>query len=451
MRNKIIVSLVIIICMIGFIGTAFAQNPFVSVPQNHWSYAAIMKLVNEEILDKSDSKFYGDRSLTRYEMAMVTAKAIANGEKANDEQKALINKLAAEYDDELKNLNSSPRLAALEKKADNVKIFGNVHLRWDSDKTDGKLNSTDGRHFYLNLDGSMKVNDNWNAHFQAENKNRYLSYQTSGDDINKFAERIWAEGSVGKANVTVGRKWWWLGQGLMFAHSMDGVKVDFPVASQANVSVFFMRPAEISGLTNSTTSTMGGNSTSYLSLGDYEKADLMGFVLSGNLSKTVNSSLMIGGNKHTVDSVTASDKYADVTSWGEVGFNAKLPKNFSFGTAYTRTNADNYNNSQRYSLNYKGADLNTPGSYGVSLSYMDLGRYGDLLHDDFWGYQWSDSKNWTLSVDYVLDKNLKWTTYYSDQKRNISGLGGYWNAIANDNASQNTHRKVFFTEVQFNY
>lgn len=58
--------------------------------------------------------------MTRYEMAQIVAKAMAKG--------ASVERLAAEFADELDNLGV--RVANLEKKADNVKITGEVRFRY---------------------------------------------------------------------------------------------------------------------------------------------------------------------------------------------------------------------------------------------------------------------------------------------------------------------------------
>ena len=89
-----------------------------------------------------------------------------------------------------------------------------------------------------------------------------------------------------------------------------------------------------------------------------------------------------------------------------------------------------------------------PGSYGVRLSYQHLGRYGDLLHDDFWGYLLSDTNATIAETSVCLAPNLVWNTWYSWQQRNISGEGGYWTyAIARDYSAKDTNRRIFFTEL----
>jgi hypothetical protein len=62
---------------VGVRPAAFA-TPFSDVPANHWAYQYIQSLAADGIIDGyPDGKFKGDRPLTRYEMAVVVARAIA--------------------------------------------------------------------------------------------------------------------------------------------------------------------------------------------------------------------------------------------------------------------------------------------------------------------------------------------------------------------------------------
>ena len=113
-------SLVLAMAMaLGVTASAYAANPFSDVPAGHWAYDSISKLAAAGVIEGyGDDTFRGDRLMTRYEMAQIVAKAMAKG--------ANVDKLAAEFADELDALGV--RVAALEKKADNVKITGQV--RW---------------------------------------------------------------------------------------------------------------------------------------------------------------------------------------------------------------------------------------------------------------------------------------------------------------------------------
>ena len=74
-------SLVFAMAMaLGVTATAFAANPFSDVPAGHWAYAAVAKLAAAGIVDGyPDGTYKGDRTMTRYEMAQIVAKALAKG------------------------------------------------------------------------------------------------------------------------------------------------------------------------------------------------------------------------------------------------------------------------------------------------------------------------------------------------------------------------------------
>ena len=67
-----------------------------------------------------DGTFKGQNDITRYEMAQMVAKAMANQDRANAEQKAIINRLVDEFSNELNNLGV--RVAKLEDRVGNDKL-----------------------------------------------------------------------------------------------------------------------------------------------------------------------------------------------------------------------------------------------------------------------------------------------------------------------------------------
>ncbi len=108
-------------------GTALAAeaNPFTDVPRDHWAYDAIEQLAADNVIEGyGDGTYRGDRAITRYEMAQMVAKAMSKSVSGTD--KALLNKLAAEFSAELNNLGV--KVAELERNADQVKWEG--MLRW---------------------------------------------------------------------------------------------------------------------------------------------------------------------------------------------------------------------------------------------------------------------------------------------------------------------------------
>lgn len=129
--KKSLVSTPTTAMVIGAAGTTFAAaNPFSDVPADHWAYDAVTQLVADGVIEGyGNSTFKGDRSITRYEMAQMVAKAMAK-QNVGGTDKALIDKLAAEFADELNNLGV--RVAQLEKNADKVQWHGMLRydIRW---------------------------------------------------------------------------------------------------------------------------------------------------------------------------------------------------------------------------------------------------------------------------------------------------------------------------------
>lgn len=91
---------------VGMSSTAFAAtaDSFTDVPKDHWSYQALDYLAKEGIIDgMGDNTFQGGRTMTRYEMASIVAKAMQKGGGTFGDQ-AVLDKLAAEYSGEIDTL-----------------------------------------------------------------------------------------------------------------------------------------------------------------------------------------------------------------------------------------------------------------------------------------------------------------------------------------------------------
>ena len=192
-------SLVLAMAMaLGVTASAYAANPFSDVPAGHWAYDAVNKLAAEGVVDGyPDGTYGGDKLMTRYEMAQIVAKAMAKG--------ANVDKLAAEFADELDSLGV--RVANLEKKADNVKITGQIRASYrdaDDKGHQGRLRTR------LFVNGT--INEDWTYIGRFENNQYYDGADTTkgysdaaGDDEVKFN---WAYviGRVGGVKMEAGRQ-----------------------------------------------------------------------------------------------------------------------------------------------------------------------------------------------------------------------------------------------------
>ena len=151
--------------VVGAASTTFAAaNPLSDVPADHWAYDAVAQLADDGIIEGyGDGTYRGQNEITRYEMAQMVAKAMAKEDQANAQQKAMIDRLAAEFSEELNNLGV--RVANLEDRIDNVKWTG--ELRYTYERTSGDfLDKYEGgtktnNELLFRLEPEATVNDHW--------------------------------------------------------------------------------------------------------------------------------------------------------------------------------------------------------------------------------------------------------------------------------------------------
>ena len=112
--------------------SAYAANPFSDVSTSDWAYQAVSDLSDQGIVEGyPDGTFKGQQNMTRYELAQIIARLMAKEDQLNAEQKATVDKLAAQYADELANLGV--RVANVEKKLGNVSFTGDARLKYQNE------------------------------------------------------------------------------------------------------------------------------------------------------------------------------------------------------------------------------------------------------------------------------------------------------------------------------
>lgn len=206
-------SLVLAMAMaLGVTASAYAANPFSDVPAGHWAYDSVNKLVAAGVVDGyPDGTYGGDKLMTRYEMAQIVAKAMAKG--------ADVDKLAAEFADELDTLGV--RVANLEKKADNVKITGEIRYHYadnggDYDSWQNRLRSR----IWVN----GQVNDDWSYTGMIENTQNFAN--DAGDENTSF-QRAYVNGKLGGVKVQAGRYNLKYAEGNIYDTRFDGVQASY--------------------------------------------------------------------------------------------------------------------------------------------------------------------------------------------------------------------------------
>ena len=223
--KKTLVSALTAALVVGAASTTFAAaNPFSDVPSDSWAYDAVSQLAADGVIEGyGDGTFRGQQNITRYEMAQMVAKAMAKSN-VSAADKALIDKLAAEFSDELNNLGV--RVSNLERNADMVKWNGKMEYTYgnyrDKDYNNGRHaksvkesnGGNNGREtedqVLFRLEPSAEVNDHWhvNARLDAYTDMKNDNGDNTRDDRDNSdvkLQRIWAQGDYGKFQTKLGK------------------------------------------------------------------------------------------------------------------------------------------------------------------------------------------------------------------------------------------------------
>ena len=324
-------SLVLAMAMaLGVTASAYAANPFSDVPAGHWAYDAVNKLAAAGVVDGyPDGTYGGDKLMTRYEMAQIVAKAMAKG--------ANVDKLAAEFADELDSLGV--RVANLEKKADNVKITGQVRAAykdWDGDK-----NGNDGG-LRTRLWVTGQVNEDWTYTGMFENTQTWTD--KDAEDTVKLT-RAYVDGRVGGVQVHAGRWNEVTFTGNILDTNIDGVKL----AYGDKVQVFGM-------------AAKGADNDNLKYLLDSEDRLYVAGVTAD----------MGAVDAYAAYFTTDANEGKDI--WN-VGVSYNFAPDFTLAAEYMRGDDEYVDGAGKdgwyADLAWKGATADEPGSYGLHVGYFD--------------------------------------------------------------------------------
>lgn len=148
---------------VAFAVPAFA-NPFSDVPAKHWAYDSVNKLVQAGIVDGyGDGTFRGDKTMTRYEMATIVAKAM--NKSLNADQKATVDRLSKEFGTELTTMGI--KVDSMQNQVDNmVKISGDARVRYFNNDATNDVTDYRAR---VSFDGKVNNNMKFNLRLTSGN------------------------------------------------------------------------------------------------------------------------------------------------------------------------------------------------------------------------------------------------------------------------------------------
>ena len=375
-------SLVLAMAMaLGVTASAYAANPFSDVPAGHWAYDSVNKLAAAGIVDGyGNGTFGGDRLMTRYEMAQIVAKAMAKG--------ANVDRLAAEFADELDSLGV--RVAALEKKSDNVKITGEFRALYANHEGKGSISNDYESTLRSRIWITGQINDGWKYTGMLQNTQDLST--DSGDESTDF-QRAYLEGRLGGMAVTAGRYNEFLANGNIYDDRADAVALTY--GDKVNVML-------VAGKADPGTEDLVANSYAGGELG----ATFGAFTATAGYYNFKD----IGFKNSSVDNdiwfVGAG------TNFGDFGLNAMYLKG---DASYKNHSTDVGDDGWTVGLTYKGAEAAEKGTWGLFANYYDQGLQTYLAHTtDANSFLGQGFKGYGVGANYTVAKNIVATVAYYD-------------------------------------
>ena len=405
--KKSLVSALTTALVVGAASTTFAAaNPFSDVPADHWAYDAIAQLAAEGVVEGyGDGSYRGEQEITRYEMAQMVAKAMAKGVSS-----ATLDKLAAEFADELNQLGV--RVAALEKKVDNVKWAGQLRYRYARKHGNVQRHNGNKNELRFRIEPSATVNNHWTVKSRFD----YTGDTKTSDDVNGVTvDRMYAEGKynfgtiqLGKFNVKTNADF-----GLVNNDTMTGISVE--AGKKIKVKAVAARyNYDDGGILTKYEDATGD----VLGLEVYSKANKLSYGVGYMQAKI---------SDEKTGSVTVNEDKMRIV-YGGLGY--RFNKSVAVEAAYARNTKKTFDvgsaDRQRmaFNLKYKGADKAKAGSYGLWAGYLNIGNASGLystyradnggLVDDFRG--WEIGGQVTLAKNIQAQLRYNWGNQVSDSK-----------------------------------
>ena len=361
--------------------TAFAANPFSDVTPDSWAYQAVSQLANAGVINGyPDGTFKGQNNITRYEMAQMVAKAMANQDRANAEQQAMINRLADEFSNELNNLGV--RVARLEDRVGNVKVTGDARLRYqDAEHAKSKFDARARVQF------NAKVNDRTDAVVRLTSGNFELGNSQNGGNSNATIDRAYVNHKFGeRVSLKAGRFGQTIGGGLAFDGTFDGAQLNAGNDKiMAQAAYGYMVSGEAAGLTKDQNVT-----NTYLGL-------------KGKVGKHT----MLGGFYDRVNQ-DSTNGYKNI-----YGFNADA--NFDkvwVGGEWLKDSHVDESQAWTAGLGFGDYNIAKKGSWDVKGQYFNAKANAPIVDTTYNHLYTTNAKGWMASVNYALQNNVGLSANY---------------------------------------
>ena len=423
--KKSLASLLTTALVVGATSSVFAAaNPFSDVPRGHWAYDAVAQLARDGVINGyGDTSFRGDRNITRYEMAQMIAKAMAKQPK-NTNDKALLDKLVAEFRDELDNLGV--RVAKLEKHADVVKWEGELRYRYWSNRSQSRYEKgkDNTNHLLFRLEPTAEVNSNWSVKARLDAETDLKKDESGSVEL----KRAYAEGNYNNFLIQAGKIPFYsvADDGLVMDSELSGARVEIGKDVKLALQGGRWKVEDHDGILQAGAEVAGDTTASYWGAEIlYNKNKFDGGVGYHHFN---SEGFSVGKNNSTENKASI---------WA-VGARYQFDKNIGLHGAYARNQkADKERDAYNFQLNYKGIEKEDKGTWGAHVAYRKLGRLVALSPQFDTAEFVTGVKGWEVGVDYVPFRNVETSLIYFHGK-DIEKVKGY------DDAA-----KVIFGRVSF--
>ncbi len=473
--KKTLVSMLTGALVVGAASTTFAAtNPFSDVPADSWAYDAVAKLAADGVVNGfPDGTFRGNQEMTRYQMAQIVAKAMTY-ENLTKADKALVNKLAAEFSNELQNLGV--RVANLEKKSDNVKWEGDMQYTYSQ----VKMPSFDTKTKRYKT-GDKQVEDNTYAfslkptafihgtNWAVKSKIKYSSNANQANNAATKVDRIYAEGNLLNLDTKLGKLPTYsdntLGSGMVMDDNISGAQ--FSKAAGSITATAAIGRYQYDESLNQNNAFAGSGTYGSFELGyapkDSKVKAVAGYytlrnIKNGNQDNVNQTSFWDNSFDSSQEAYLPDTNGSSITAklspkgnkktvndgiW-TAGLGYTFDKNVNMYGIYGKSNldadksykGDDQSKAYDITVNYKGADMAKAGSWGAHFGYRYLGAFATIA-PTYDGSQ-RGTKGWEIGTEYTIAPNILATLIYFDGK-----------VLATDFANNDSDYKKIYANLKF--
>ena len=409
--KKTLVSALTTALVVGAASTTFAAaNPFSDVPADHWAYDAVSQLAADGVIEGyGDTTFRGNQNITRYEMAQMIAKAMAKSD-VSAADKALIDKLAAEFSDELNNLGV--RVSNLERNADNVKWNGQARYRYWSQRYENEKGSKDKKNtdqLNFRLEPSAQVNNNWHVKARLD----AFTNPSKDESSNVVMKRVWAQGDYKNFQVKLGKMPFFSNEtaGMLLDDQFSGAQVTFGNKLKATLEA---------GRWDLDSANKQSALHKAADANDDDAANYQGIMLNGAAGKLYGGAAYRHFNSNVFTHVDGFKKDADEANIWSVGAGYKFDNIWNLFGAYAKNEkAENDATAHNIQLNYKGAQKANKGTWGAYAAYRYMGQNVAFAptYETFLSAGVNNVKGWEVGTEYVPFANVTAAASYFNGKK----------------------------------